>query len=553
MSANKKTRPPLALPLDLYEPAAYLRSMSRTAYFSILTRDPRSTDENNCEQFSFPTVELHEAIDFIRETYPNRDIWISQAESFAKNRQKRCLKSISTLFSDLDTYTPEASLQISGSPSEQTETLLNFCTQKGIPLPSTVIFSGHGLQARWLLKQELPRQALNRWEHAQRLLFERLRPLGADPKALDPCRVLRLIGTIHQETQEVVRETYTTGTRYDFEKLYWGLIETDGFDYELEIDQSGSVFRIPTSKFPKKPEVEPQEPRKTKTNQVLKNNVTGLKRSHASELANTRFNDLVMLANLRYPDGKIPSGMRDIFVFLASVFLSQAHADKNRINYLLKEFAKQHVPLWKENERINAASAAFKRLEESIQGKTRTFQGKEVDPQYHFKNETLISEEWLGITKDEQQQLKTIISPTESSRRAALRSKAKRLAQGSQDRKTYLSEKARKREEAMKMRESGSTWEEIAILLEYKNAESARRSCKTTSTSESQTETTKKQPTSLPSYIYTNALSPLLKKERPPRAFDMQGGRSSASGPLPPAAAQQFFSEEAPAQFLKRA
>ena len=65
-----------------------------------------------------------------------------------------------------------------------------------MPQPSIAIASGRGLHLLWLHKP-IPRAALPRWNACQRELWRVLKPLGADRRALDAARVLRLVGTRH--------------------------------------------------------------------------------------------------------------------------------------------------------------------------------------------------------------------------------------------------------------------------------------------------------------------------------------------------------------------
>jgi hypothetical protein len=54
--------------------------------------------------------------------------------------------------------------------------------------------AGRGLALVWL-HSPVPRAALPRWNACQKHLYETLKPLGAECKALDAARVLRMVGT----------------------------------------------------------------------------------------------------------------------------------------------------------------------------------------------------------------------------------------------------------------------------------------------------------------------------------------------------------------------
>ena len=98
----------------------------------------------------------------------------------------------------------------------------------GIPPASLVVHSGRGLYLKWLLKSPLPQAALPRWNAVQRELVSRLADFGADPKARDASRVLRLVSTCNTkqpdpELRKVrvlwVEEADGAPLLHDFERL----------------------------------------------------------------------------------------------------------------------------------------------------------------------------------------------------------------------------------------------------------------------------------------------------------------------------------------------
>jgi len=127
----------------------------------------------------------------------SRDTWLSQAEFIKPNRRVVNLARIGLLFADLDTYRePWAQGR---SPEQLAAAVMFRCYDEGVPPPSILVFSGRGVQAKWLLDGTLPRQALPRWNACQRYLIDRLAGLGADPAAKDASRVLRLVNTVEQQ------------------------------------------------------------------------------------------------------------------------------------------------------------------------------------------------------------------------------------------------------------------------------------------------------------------------------------------------------------------
>ena len=74
------------------------------------------------------------------------------------------------------------------------------------PPPSLIYNSGRGLWLLWLL-EPMPRQALEYWARCQSYLIEKLGHLGADKKACDATRVMRLPNTLNSKCNKL---TYFT-------------------------------------------------------------------------------------------------------------------------------------------------------------------------------------------------------------------------------------------------------------------------------------------------------------------------------------------------------
>lgn len=81
--------------------------------------------------------------------------------------------------------------------------------KKSIPMPNFMIDSGRGLYLIWRIKA-VPAQALPLWKAIEEYLYNNLKILGADRKALDPTRILRVAGTINtnSNTRVQIIESY---------------------------------------------------------------------------------------------------------------------------------------------------------------------------------------------------------------------------------------------------------------------------------------------------------------------------------------------------------
>lgn len=448
------------------EPAHYLRSDSRTAYFSLLTQPEGTTAKR---QRSYPV----ESMGFVlAECDKSIDTWISQAEFWAPTRRLLHFMRVGLLFVDLDTYKLPALAGLSAEA--QLERLLRLCETAGLPPPSLVIFSGRGLQAKWLLDAPLPARALPRWSLVQREIGRRLEDLGSDANALDASRVLRLVHTVNSKSGEVVRVVHNTGTRYDFDKLADSLLEfTRARLQELREDRAARA-------------AEPNQPKRPATR--TKGHLTAIDTASLSnlrpfigaQLAWDRLHDLRKLADLRGWTKGAPDGSRDLAVFVGASFLAQAVPNVPRFYDELRTLGREFAPHWTASMVNGSASAVIDRMKRMAKGETVEYGGVKVDPRYRWRNDTLIDR--FGITPDEERQLATIISTEEARRRDAERKREARQEAGAVPRAEYLAtvstDAEQKRATARLLRAQGKTWAEVATEVGYKDANSARVACR---------------------------------------------------------------------------
>jgi hypothetical protein len=141
---------------------------------------------------------------------------------------------------------------------------------------------------------------------------------------------------------------------------------------------------------------------------------------------------------------------------------------KPELNELGLEFASS-MPL---SERNSLLSTTLNRAMEASKGIKQKFNNQEIDPRYRISNQRLI--EILEITRNEERQLKTIISKDEKRRRDRINKMNERREAGMQDRNTYLSSAEIKRAQARILRAQGKDWNQIAETVGYASATSAR-------------------------------------------------------------------------------
>ena len=384
---------------------------SRSGFFSLLI-DVRGEKRQSSHRLAdMPTI-----LNLVDKT---RDTWISQAEFIRPNRRVVNLARLGLLFTDLDTYRIPA--LVGRTPDQLATSVLYFCTEEGLPAPSVLIYSGRGIQAKWLLDGTIPRQALPRWNACQRYLVDRLAHVGADPMAKDASRVLRTIETVNSKSGEVCRVVHVTNdtdgqpVRYSFESLAEALLPTARWTIEQQRQEhSERVKRKPKS-----------------FHLVPGGKADNLRGFSGRQLAWDRLEDLRKLAELR---GGVNEGSRMQHLFWRLNFLLLSGATNSKQMYHeATVLARELDPQW--SSRSQELMTLFSKAKAYESGERVCFGGKEYAPLYTPKNDTLIN--LFRITADEQQQLKTIVSHAEAAERHRRREEGRRRAAGAVDRQTY--------------------------------------------------------------------------------------------------------------------
>lgn len=394
---------------DREEEARAYHDPARSGFFSILVDVNGDKRQSSHRLTEMPTV-----LNLIDKS---RDTWLTQAEFIRPNRRVVNLARVGLLFADLDTYrTPWATGR---TPEQLAASVLYFCAQEGIPTPSMLIFSGRGIQAKWLLDGTIPRQALPRWNACQKYLIDRLRPVGADVAAKDASRVLRLVETVNSKSGEICRVVHVENgpdgqpVRYSFEYLAEMLLPVARWTIEQQRQERA-------------------ERRQLKLLSGAKTD--NLRGFSGRQLAWHRLEDLRKLATLR---GGVSEGerMQHLFWRLNFLLLSGA-THSSQMYYEAKALAGELAPAWayrdKELMTLYSKAKAYEK------GEKISFGGREFAPLYTPKNDTLIN--LFQITDDEQAQLRTIISKDMAKGRDRARKEAARRAAGAIDRETYESQ-----------------------------------------------------------------------------------------------------------------
>lgn len=429
-------------------------------------------------------VRLHELPSVLEEVRASgKDAYIAQNEFFKPNRRAVNCWRLTSCYVDLDTYKLDT---LYGQPAEALAgLLLMHCEDAKLPPPSVVVYSGRGLQAKWLFETPLPRASLPRWQALQNELGRRLLPMGADLRALDASRVLRLVGTANSKSGDTVRIVHVQRT-----VTHGGTLGPDGvvgYAFDGFFDEVMPLTRLELASqrtaLSERLELEPvpSQIRKTRRPLTPQLQVVGggrlatARRIIPSELAWDRLEDLRKLAQLRHAGQGLQSGQRNLFVFLGACFLASALVAP-RFRDEVRELGREFAPTWSTPELESCVSSVHSRLEAASRGEAVSYFGQPVDPRYRFRNSTLV--DWLDISDDELPHMRTIVSQYEAKRRDRVRKEAQRRADGRVPRSEYLAAVQAKVEAARVLREKGRSLAEIAHELGISRA-SAHAYCKT--------------------------------------------------------------------------
>jgi len=462
-----------ALPFEQEEPFRYL-GVDRPGFASVL----RKMGDGRLRQHSFWLGELPHQL----EQYNGmEDAWISQCEFYRPNRRIVNLWRMQLAFADLDTYKLETLRGL--SPEALTDKLLLHCDDSGLPPPSIVVYSGRGLQAKWLFTEPLPRAALPRWQAVQLALNEALADLGADANAMDASRVLRLVGTRSSRSGDIVRVVHVAGTpTHGGELMSNGAV---GYDFGVFADNLLPYTRAEIAAFREQRLAQRKGPkeggerfaRKPKLALVRGGKSEGANERSPlipSELAWARLSDLQTLAHLRGHGDGLPPGQRNQFIFLGACFLADACVVPKLLPEVV-ELGRKFAPTWSNAQLMSCVSAVISRAEAAATGQTVSYGDIEVDPKYRWKNETLV--ERLVITAAEERQLKTIMSHSEAQRRNTEQHRSARRANGVIPRASYLEVSEERRRQARQYRDAGWELKAIAERLNV-NVSTVSRYCK---------------------------------------------------------------------------
>lgn len=300
-----------------------------------------------------------EGINDLSINLKGKDVYISQNTFNNRSRRLTHLKELKALYIDIDCYKVNLS-------KEATKYFLENDLYGQIPVPNMLIDSGRGLYYIIFLENTVA-EDLPKWQLIEKYLYEKLKDLGADNKALDATRVLRVVGSTNSKNNELVK-----------------VIDT--YDYQYTLDEIIENY-IPEVIEDRKEKQNPKGVRKK-----------GRKKKFVSlfnlyNLYYTRFKDIKKLVEIRNYE---MTGYREITLFLIRYFLNVYHGDDDLVMEEVIEINNSFTEPLEINEVFNATRSGAIGATESV---------------YKYSNDKLIK--LLDITPSEQKEMATIIGKSE--------------------------------------------------------------------------------------------------------------------------------------------
>ena len=308
---------------------------------------------NRWQQYYF------EGINDLSINLKGKDVYISQNTFNNKSRRLIHLKELKALYIDIDCYKMNLS-------KEAVKYFMENDLYGQIPVPNMLIDSGRGLYYIIFLENTMAEE-LPKWQLVEKYLYEKLKDLGADNKALDATRVLRVTGTVNSKNNSIVK-----------------VIDT--YDYQYTLDEIIENYI---------PEIVEDRKEKQKPKGVRKK---GRKKKFVSlftlyKLYYTRFKDIKKLVEIRNYE---MTGYREVTLFLLRYFMNVYHGDDDLVMEEILEINNSFTEPLEKDEVFKATISGATRATENV---------------YKYSNDKLIK--LLDITPSEQKQMATIISKSE--------------------------------------------------------------------------------------------------------------------------------------------
>lgn len=362
------------------------------------------------------------------------DVYQSQNGFESSRRAVDAVSSLTSCWVDLDVYNVPELRNV--TEDELLDKVLE--AHPWLPMPTAVISSGRGFYFQWVFNEPITREKLPKWQQLMDVLTDVLLPFGADSHAKDAARVLRIIGSINQKNGEEVCGYQRTGERIKFNRFY-RLMMAEGLALVVDRNTQHQAHQA-DQPAPKRLNSEKLKAQYLRTYQ----------------LALDRMADCHTLAGLRGSPYLAEHRSRLSFVYAVSgaMYWADISQAKNEIDaFADRHFLEPH----KYGHKLHPTVLNY--MDQAQAGIPLLWQGQKRDRRYYLKNITVV--EMLEITLEEQQHLRTLISPVEKNRRKEKR----RRDAGMVPREEYLQAAAEKREKVLELARTGLSMKEVAGCL----------------------------------------------------------------------------------------
>lgn len=384
---------------------AYIHFFSKNKIFTYL--DKKTNEEKKASTSNSSLSKLKETLTDLKDVV---DVYAT-VNQFTFTRKLENLIYTTMFYSDLDIYHTEFK---DISKEDFIEKVLNYCFENKIPEPNIMIYSGNGFYLKWLFSEKCNKYefTLDKYKIAQKAINQLFQFLGADSKALDASRVLRLPGSINSKTSKKCEVIYFNDERKSAQDLF----------------EAFSQFYTPEPAKPLKSrskkvvddETENQEkPVKQKLLLVKKDSSKAPKKTLSGPiLAKSRYDDLKKLIELR--NGNVENSRMSFLFWLLNFkalcgstnfvdFESDAYEIAEKLNFKKHEWSFEELSTLE--KKVRKHNDGYKKV---VKQNDEYFKLSNL---YTPKNQTLI--DIFQITDEEQKKLKTIISTSEKNSRRA--------------------------------------------------------------------------------------------------------------------------------------
>jgi len=346
---------------------------------------------------------------FKLEVENKEDLFISPNTFYIPKRATKNIRQFRALYIDID-------LKQGLTVNDVLQEVYYQVVFEKIPEPSMIVNSGRGIHLYWRI-ENAPYAAIDTWQQLEDYLFEQLKHIGADARATDASRVLRIPGTINSRVGkkcEIIKVNDDLQySMYDLREKYlnWG-----------------------------------KKKKQTKKVKTTSSNVVNLFNSYTLHMA--RLQDIEKLLEMRKYDVK---GYRNMFIHLyaywAGIYIRDEEQLKEEV-YKLNEKFKEPLKKSEVDAVLRCIPKAIEAFREWAHSDRKISSTEKKRYGYWYTNATLI--ERLGISEEEQRHLKTIISKEEKyKRKNEKRNKNRRNEEGLTPKQAELKELKEKAEQLL--------------------------------------------------------------------------------------------------------